>query len=48
MYKYYVKCEGKELKTEWNYGGLKECQKFIQDNGKPNKRYAIKTIKEGK
>ena len=46
MYVYKVKCEGKEITTEFCYGGLKEAQKFIQDNGKPNKQYKIRVVKE--
>lgn len=48
-YEYVVKVEGKEFRTECNYGGLKDCQLFIQNNGKANKKYNIKMVKkEGK
>ena len=43
---YVVKVEGREFKTEFSYGGLRECQKFIADYGKPDKKYTIKYRKE--
>lgn len=45
-YYYQVKCEGRTFTTDWNYGGFKECQKFIQDYGKPEKQYKIRTIRK--
>lgn len=39
---YEVKVEGKVFQSSFNFEGLKECQLFIKNNGKPNKRYVIK------
>lgn len=45
-YLYQVKCEGRTFTTKWCYEGLKECQKFIQDYGRTDKQYKIRTIRK--
>lgn len=46
MYKYVVKVEGLQYETDFNYEGLKLCQLFIKDNGKPNKMYKIRVVRK--
>lgn len=38
---YEVKVEGKVFQSSFDYEGLRACQLFIKENGKPNKRYKI-------
>ena len=45
-YLYQVKCEGRIFTTKWCYEGLRECQKFIQEYGRPDKQYKIRTIRK--
>lgn len=46
-YIYKVKVENKIFTAEFNYTGLRACQLFIKENGKPNKLYNIKVVKKG-
>ena len=49
-YEYVVKVDGKEFRSECNYGGYMECLKFIHDNDTSyepeKKRYKIKMVKK--
>lgn len=44
---YFVDVDGKTYTSEFTYGGLRDCQLFIHDNGKPNTNYKIIVIKVG-
>ena len=44
--KYHVEVEGKSFTSDFTYGGLRDCQYFIKENGKPNKNYTIEVVKE--
>lgn len=43
--KYMVDVEGKQYTSDFTYGGLRDCQWFIHENGKPNKEYNIKVVR---
>lgn len=43
--KYMVDVEGKQYTSDFTYGGLRDCQWFIHENGKPNKQYNIKVVR---
>ena len=41
---YVVEVEGRVFKTEFNYGGFRECQFIVQQFGLPNKSYKVRVV----
>jgi len=41
---YVVEVEGRVFKTQFNYGGFRECQFIVKEFGLPDKAYKFKVV----